>query len=541
MATPSRTLLTRQVGGIGLISLGQKYGRRGYLVPAMMLTILYLVLELGFNARLLDATWSLAGETDISSIKPIEWWGRIISGLAVTLFVWHAQIMPRAWASGWTIARMGGWLALSAVLLMTAVYYGEERLIDCMVDQSTGAERRSAAQLQALSMAIAHNAMSVVGIELSAQTLCTPEGKAFLSLFSYTAISTASLQSTLASTLKEVLAADASRQETSEHVYKTEFRDSVDALRTEFQTYLAASSVPGYDSLSKDPNELWRNYIDTLQQDRHYTPDQVPTYEWRDVAEAVRKTGVPVPKNWNPQDHQAFVKAVKQAQDEATANSKATVYLPSGLGWESFVEQPSVQREWRKHLLGNEKGPDGILLRPSMSMNDFNAAIYTPFISAFVDRKLDFLSRPDEEYLDGRSHEKLGREAMEGLLVPPIALFFSIIGALLHTAKSFNYVLAVLGVSLRGWLLIGGVFLTAGCLPFLAPPNVISDSRAFHYFEAQMRARRGPPFALGIQWVVQAQPYVYPLNEYVRTSLLRGATFGYTPHSNLLKACQPAG
>jgi len=33
--------------------------------------------------------------------------------------------------------------------------------------------------------------------------------------------------------------------------------------------------------------------------------------------------------------------------------------------------------------------------------------------------------------------------------------------------------------------------------------------------------------ASGIRWTTQAQPYFYPLNEFVRTRLLFGLTYGY--------------
>ena len=58
-------------------------GRRPpYLIALVGITLAYLLLECAFNARLLDVA---GGQADSHAIEKVEFWGRIISGLAVAL------------------------------------------------------------------------------------------------------------------------------------------------------------------------------------------------------------------------------------------------------------------------------------------------------------------------------------------------------------------------------------------------------------------------------------------------------------------------
>src|SRR5690606_19404263 len=113
----------------------------------------------------------------------------------------------------------------------------------------------------------------------------------------------------------------------------------------------------------------------------------------------------------------------------------------------------------------------------------------------------------------------------------PIALAFSLLGALVHLFKSANYIsaVAVPRIPRRRTITLGAVTVLA-LMPFLLP-NAVSHSRVHGYFEARTSEALTPPAAWAARWVIQAQPFFYPFNEAIRTQLLRGYDFGYNPES----------
>ncbi|MGB5083823.1 MAG: hypothetical protein WBO09_04300 [Methylocystis silviterrae] len=128
-----------------------------------------------------------------------------------------------------------------------------------------------------------------------------------------------------------------------------------------------------------------------------------------------------------------------------------------------------------------------------------------------------------KEFEIGGSQEQRGSDAARALFVPPIALFFSLLGALAHIFKFANCSSQFFAwpAPLRlaaVWTLFAGLALSP-----LALPNDISRSTVFAYFERTSTQRygplTGPALAGGTKWVVQAQAYAYPANDFVRRHL----------------------
>ena len=157
------------------------------------------------------------------------------------------------------------------------------------------------------------------------------------------------------------------------------------------------------------------------------------------------------------------------------------------------------------------------------------------------------LLRPVADFADGGPSEEEGRRAMEALVVPPIALAFSLAGALVHIFKAANYL--TLWLSRFLMYRLRGVTRTVRTTAFLirfrrealvlsaltlavAPcfvSNRISTSQGFGWLlehTAENLPWAGRPIAGGMRWAVQAQPYFYPVNEAVRTRLPLIGTFG---------------
>jgi hypothetical protein len=196
-----------------------------------------------------------------------------------------------------------------------------------------------------------------------------------------------------------------------------------------------------------------------------------------------------------------------------------------GLSFAEFQRTSSVQQRWQDSL----GAPRDVRLSHDMGFHQFRARIYEPKISSIVATNISNLFQPAETYADGGVHARIGREAMERLLVPPMALAISLLGALYHTFKSLRYLHWSLGPTRGRWWrewIIGFLVLFCVALPFWAP-NHISQSRAFSHLEAQLISEHGYPIGKMTRWIIQAQPYFYPLNEAVRRNVLLGLDFGY--------------
>lgn len=131
------------------------------------------------------------------------------------------------------------------------------------------------------------------------------------------------------------------------------------------------------------------------------------------------------------------------------------------------------------------------------------------------------------EFADGGRHEAIGKEVMRALIVPPIALSLSLVGAMVHLCKFANFLacfftplsrLRAPTITLAGALL---------ALVSMAIPNVVTQWEVYRYPEKQTTEDFGWPTAASMSWVIRTQPFVYPIGETFRRQLLMGVEFGH--------------
>jgi hypothetical protein len=164
---------------------------------------------------------------------------------------------------------------------------------------------------------------------------------------------------------------------------------------------------------------------------------------------------------------------------------------------------------------------------------DLNFAPYaaiarTPRRQALMAEALAGFTADPAVFDDGAPSAGAGLEAMRATLVPPIALGFSLFFGLLHLTKFslFSVQLITMRAAwLRRLIVIGGISFGGGLL--LLIPNQMTDSPLYRYLEAQTATAMGWPFAASLTWVINAQPYFHPANEWIRRHLLFGDSFGY--------------
>ena len=502
------------------------------------LTVIYLAFELGFNARLLDVTGVNASHDQVESI---EYWGRLISGVAAMLALWGLSILPRAMPSDgprWPLPRLAIVLLLSGAATIASVFFVERMIVDVVVDRSSGEARRAAAHLRVVSVGVLQGNLSITGMDLTPAELAAPAGKAFLSMFPFAALVTPDLgrktEALLRSAIRSSIEAAAGGLL---GFYGSAFRKSVETLRDDYNAYVDGENryndvIAGIPRRQED---AWNRYVDDVRRRTRRDPANVPRPYWPQVRASVRGQGVPVPDDWQPSDRATFNTAVARsvlseadAQFRAKTQEAAGAELPHGLQWGDFVAQSAVQSRWR-HGLG---ASPNVMLSPNMGPSAVERDVYGPRVQKETDDRLATLLAPSASFADGGTREVEGRRAMEALVVPPIALAFSLMGALLHIFKATNYLAECTLPRLRFRSPVIGAAVAVVALSAFWLPNAVSSSAGFGIFERNMRAGWGVfgwPFATGILWTVQAQPHFYPLNEAVRNSVLFGLGFGYQP------------
>ena len=288
-----------------------------------------------------------------------------------------------------------------------------------------------------------------------------------------------------------------------------------------------------YRAIPDEAEKAWQDFVDELKQ-RKTTPAKIPQWKHHDVGSSVREKGIPVPYDWKPSDKATFIQVFqKEAKKQlAAAVNKANprmAQLPlEGFNdFETFLQHPVVQRQWREAL----QAPESAVLRNGMSARNFERQTYIPWYEHLVTEQKKALLAASAEFDSGGKHEALGKEAMRGLIVPPLALLFSLLGIIVHVCKTGLYSLRLL----IPWLSLA-IFVNVALLgALMAAPLFLSNpiSRTPVFCRVESRIGTGHPYtAKMLRWIIEGQTYIYPVNNWVRIHMLRGATFGTNENLN---------
>ena len=402
--------------------------KRAYAPLMLVLTALYLIFELAFNARLLDITGSFATRRDVDAI---EFYGRIISGLALTLAVW-GMILRQANATYQARPNVVRALFLSTIILMPATYYGEKALLERIVAHSTGEQRRDAMFLQYIKRDIVHGEMDPQKVRLDAETRHSPAGKAFLSILPLMGLSvsdSAKQQAELA--VKEAMARTV-RQDTGGtdgHVFNEQFAAPAIQVRAKFNRY-------------------------------------------EDLATTFLRNGR------SPIARMAYLNGL---QRDITGERE---FIPPGLSFAAFADLPPLVAMMRQAL----RVPDDIPISANMTAEQFASEVRDPMVTREVDRRISELDFPADTFLDGQEHAAIGREAMEAVIAPALALVFSVLGALVHLYKSTFYLLYSARTPTAVAHALVSCMLVAVIVSLMRSPNDITRSDLFASLETQVNS-----------------------------------------------------
>jgi branched-subunit amino acid transport protein len=504
-----------------------------------LLTALYLCVELSFNARLLDVVGGGASESQIHSI---EIYGRTLSGVALALFVLQGLLYLRNRNKR---GRPGSMMIIVVCAgVGWAMYFSLGRLTDYLVASSSPSFRHASVNIVLVQRALVDGLVRVDGLPDDETIFSRPQGKAFLALFPLMAVSVERLDEKIRAAKLDLIKNQVASELGGAVGYYKKYAAAVQEAAKQWQRYSATSNADsGNMDLAGRQDKAWNDYLNDLSK-RGWTQYTVPDRYRATVLRKVQAK-IPVPADWDLVDEEVFRDAVKRRVAGSGARvgdgfSVGGKKIPPGLTWEAFFSQPAVQAELRKKL----QLPSRVVLRTVYRSGDeFERSVFEPLVSDAARQKLIAYDAPVATYAAGGKHEQLGRDMARAAIVPPLALFFSLLGALAHLGKLiFLCLKAGLHVSFpekssRRYLryLPVGMFLIVilgSILVLRHMENDVTQSRLYGFLETQVisdgtDSLKPLILANGLHIVAVGQGVFYPGNEWLRMNMLGGLSFGY--------------
>ncbi|MEN5065428.1 hypothetical protein [Achromobacter aegrifaciens] len=492
-----------------------------------VVTLLYLYIEFSFSAWLLD----VMSENASNRVDTAEAWGRLISGFAVALLVWPVIFArTRRWRITVPL------LIVVSLAIITAVYQGERKLIDSLVDSSTAESRAAAVTGALLRQGLATGTVSAsmldgLWADENAQSVA---GKAFVGVVSYMAAQSDAARRQTMAIAPEVVRAVIEQNVGGRDAEYQRFVDSQEDIRGRHKYFYERGIQNHQKELARIPARAerdWEHYLDRLDAKnrkwgrarlRDRSGELVPGFVAPRVRDEVRKMGLDVPDSWRTGDKAYFVRLAQQKyrkqMDEAL--QRELEGMPPNLGLEAFAAHPVVQKKWRMSL----GYPDKVarLTLAVISADEFNKRYYQPVLAGrTMDRLQDYRSQA-RDYGAGGKREAEGKKAYEAMIAPVFALTLSLLGALVHIGKT-SLLLAQLasGWRFRSPLVKAGALLAAVLLVCLLARAAISTPLTSHpTYQAWTQAAGGQSVLTAVlDTMIKMQSLAYPVFDVARQGL----------------------
>jgi len=518
--------------------------RPAYLWVLLVATIGYLILELGFNARLLDVVGSGA---DLDQIKAIEVWGRAISGLALALAAW--PLFLKRWsATPEGRAKRGRRTFYLLIACIGLAYVAQEALVRKVVSSMDVESKVQAQGLVLLQQGLLRGAVELPGLEIDLTTNVPADAKAFVALMPLLGSSVDDLERRFPrESQKRVLLAISGENDIDPVAAYERYKAGVDELTNAFEKYrMGTSEITSASTRSaaeRRANEEWDKYVQQVRQNFRVAPSELNTRNAQRVRDRVRNRVRGIPSDWDPADEHTFKDAVyKNALDAAKRSARDSLaaaphFIPRELGWSfsRFIASDPVKTELRSALQG--QGITCITLENPYQRN------YSEFNRNIVEAERDCRVTRAVERMAGKTDAesvKAQEDAAKILWVPPIALFFSLLGAITHLFKTaFLVHRLATGVDALAGRMKAAIVIFGLSFFFLVfssfSMTTITEKPLYLGLEAMVKddsGNGGPMRAKILRATIQGQAIGYPVFEFIRVHLLRGFTFGYaTPEA----------
>ncbi len=310
-----------------------------------IITAMYLIVELAFQSRLLDVAGTMVS---IHEVEALEKFGRLISGTAVYLVFLGMVILPQARKRRF-LKNIPCRLAISfisAVVIISSVFFGEKFAVDYLVNKSTGIERRAAAQASMIQNALLKDVIILDGMQISNKALQSPEGKSFVAVLpflGFTIVSKKLTASELKSIVRKIVKAKIGN---GNQFLKNKVHTQLRKIESAYKNHYVPATNSYRKALSPkviaaESEKAWTGYLHRVSTQK-FTPKTIPVSKYADVRKKLRNRGIMVSESWKPYDKKGFLDAAKTAYYKKAFENKPKAFDKIWQEYMSGLKQYSI-------------------------------------------------------------------------------------------------------------------------------------------------------------------------------------------------------
>ena len=609
-----------------------------YALFFILLNLSYLIVELSFNARVLDVSAALSQNTDFGQL---EVYGRTLSASGATLLAWRLLVPYHATLNLFKLVIK---FFVIGVIVFPLVFIGQKKLVDTMVDQSSNETRRSAEILTLLKYGIANGFVEIDELAMDELTLLTAEGKMFISVSGLLVYNSKNMRDILERELNKIAGYAIASQQSSEsfQLYKSylyvrerilqhysDYQQQVNHLESQ-QSAAYQEAIAMYETAMNDSMLKWLEYQSLWQQNQDYQQVEaslvsalqylllvgqerfnncdnsecydeaqkmlqmrlsqnlgffVPVSQWcseyltpqsskiisclkdkGDIAQQalqsrkqmlaeraglaqvyphkldylksrelrsnvfveLKQQGVKIDDQWMFSEHQSMLDQITSqlndrylAQYQQDMVDRYGVYLEPRVSLTAFTQIPMMQNYFAQAFGELYRDPVTLDHNRQTFEQKYIKPIYFNKFNALVNK----LEADEEWYATDAPYEQSGKTSLRNLIVPPVAIAFSLIFGLMNMINlliSFVFLI----FEERLWLRWAGFVVLSGMVILLPSRHAyeIYDQSAYQDLIVETEMNYGK-WAMALDWVAKTEPRIYPLGDVLRYHLLNG--FGF--------------
>lgn len=484
---------------------------------SIALTVMYLLVELALNARILDVT----SGADIDTLEGVEFWGRLLFGFACSLIAWKLVSLKSL-----TLTK----LLICLTVVGPAAYYGQKQILNSLVASTTPEFRRQSVHNALAVSQVPTGVVTFEQIPLKGSDWNEPDGKVFLALFSAFVYSSSEFAASIEKALPVLVAVNV-RQALGrpEVAYESQVPDLAKQIADEYEKYSKGGSG---NQVAATSEQGWVEYQRRLEV-AGVNPLRPTPLQRSAVMRQLRSNSLFLPVGWNLYDRKAFNAAWEERAHQfsvsgASSASQQQASIEPGLTLQAFTFHAEVQRRIRERITAKGLQPDDRDIDPQMDLKRFNEQVYEPTVAAEVKKRMVDLMAPATDFADSGRLANLGLDAARKSLIPPVAIAFSMLGALLNLV---GLIFALARSTARrskplGWALGTGGLAIFGGLLLLSQSRVVA-SQPYQLLIASLRTGSVDTLAFSwiLDWTVRIEPIVYWIGNGLRLVLMAGYTF----------------
>lgn len=233
------------------------------------------------------------------------------------------------------------------------------------------------------------------------------------------------------------------------------------------------------------------------------------------IMDELLKEGIVMPSTWTMKDKDLLIdKLIAHGKKQVDAEYKKKIiesvgeYLPPTLSQTDFLNHSLVQKPIKDKLEWQSNKNISLNLDADMFFKQLH---YPRYEKSFMDTK-EKLMIDVNLFADGQAKEEDGKDYYRSIIVPPMAMSFSLFFGLLNLFSVFGICCTffIKNKIVAKSVSIGSLTLIFFVYP-LALPSKTVESDAFIYFQSQLEKDYPKLLSYGAAWVVDAQPIMYPI------------------------------